>query len=83
MDEKFTVEYQYQDYLKKVGLKEEDMFPVQKAETKRAFFGGVGHILALMKNEIAELPEDEGVQVLESLNNQVLSFFIAEAQSEN
>lgn len=61
----FSIENQYKTYLERVNMKEESMHPVQRVELKRAFFGAVGQLLLLMRDEISELPEDESLKVLE------------------
>lgn len=71
----FSIEHQYQTYLERVNLKEANMHPVQKVELKRAFFGAVGQLLILMRDEISALPEDESLKVLESQYSEVLAFW--------
>jgi hypothetical protein len=81
MDQKFKLEYQYQLYLKRIALKEEEMHPEQKIQTRQAFFGACGQILLLMHNDIAELSEEEGVKILDNLMNQVSSYFLSRTQN--
>jgi len=71
----FSIENQYKTYLERVNMKEESMHPVQRVELKRAFFGAVGQLLLLMRDEISELPEDESLKVLESQYSEVLAFW--------
>lgn len=81
--EKFDIEFQYNLYLDKVGLKEENMLPVQAQETKRAFMAAAGQILVLLRDDISELSDDEGVEVLEKLMTQVANFWTSEIVNPN
>lgn len=81
--EKFDIEFQYNLYLDKVGLKEENMLPVQAQETKRAFMAAAGQILVLLRDDISELSDDEGVEVLEKLMTQVANFWTNEIVNPN
>ncbi len=75
MKKKFNLDHQYELYLKMVGLKESDMIEIQKKETKQAFVGGIGQLLIILQNDFSELTDEEGYEVLESLLNQVSTFF--------
>ena len=81
--EKFDIEFQYNLYLDKVGLKEENMHPVQAKETKRAFMAAAGQILVLLRDDISELSDYEGVEVLEKLMTQVGDFWTKEILNPN
>lgn len=81
--EKFNLENQYQQYLKRVGLDENKMHPVQKKETKRAFFGACGQMLVLLRDDVSELEDDKAIETLENMDNQVNSFWVNEAVSKN
>jgi hypothetical protein len=78
---KFNLEYQYQLYLKRIGLNESEMHPEQKIQTKQAFYGATGQILLLLRDDMSELPEDEGVDILDSLMNQVSQYFLERTQN--
>lgn len=75
--EKFNVEYQYQLYLKQMGLSEETMHPEQKLQIKNTFYGSFGQLLLLMRDEISELEEDKAIDVLGDLLNEVVNHFLA------
>lgn len=81
--EKFDIEFQYNLYLDKVGLKEENMHPLQALETKRAFMAAAGQILVLLRDDISELSDDEGIDVLEKLMTQVANFWTNEIVNPN
>lgn len=75
---KFDLEHQYALYLERVKLKEEDMHPTQKTETKRAFMGACGQLLMLLRDDLTELEEEKVIEVMESMQAQVLFYFINE-----
>jgi hypothetical protein len=82
-DKKFDLEHQYQLYLKRMGLSEPAMHTQQKKQLRQAFYGSAGQLLILMRDDIASLPEDEGVVIFDDLMKQVFRFFIAETTSKN
>lgn len=71
-----TIEEMYQHYLKLVNLKESNMHPAQKQETKRAFFGAVGLFLVCQREQIsAILDEEKAVDELEKQWQEVSAFW--------
>lgn len=76
MKEEFDLEYQYRRYLQRVKLSESQMHPIQRAETKQAFMAACGQMLFLFSDELAALPEDEAMRVLENMKNQVGHYFL-------
>lgn len=71
-EESLELEDQYQLYLKRVGLSEKNMHPVQRTETKRAFMGACGQILVLFRDVLGAIEdEDKAVLHMEDLFNQV------------
>ncbi len=52
--EKFNLEIQYQKYLERVGFKESQMGDTQRVETKRAFMGGCGQMLVILRDDISQ-----------------------------
>lgn len=75
---KFNLEHQYQLYLQRGGVPEERMHPVQRVETKRAFFGACGQILILLRDDVGALEDNEAAKALESLMSQVEKYWAAE-----
>lgn len=71
----FDLEFQYQQYLKRVGLVESKMAPLQQKQLRQTFFGACGSILMLFKNEITSLPEDQAVLAIQDMFNQVANYF--------
>lgn len=53
------------------------MHPVQRKETKQAFFGACGQLLVLFRDDIGDIEnEDEAVQVMQDLFDQVTQYFL-------
>ncbi len=52
MTNKFNLENEYQNYLKRCGVVENDINEIQRTETKKAFMAGCGSILLICGNEI-------------------------------
>ena len=65
----FDIKALYKEYLQKTGLDESRMPEIQKQETRRAFYGGCGHLLILMLNEIPKLEEFEGAMAMDDMLN--------------
>lgn len=82
-NESFDMENQWQLYLQRVNLKGKKMPAEQYRELKRAFFGALGQLLMLMKNEVADLSEDDAVSALESMINQVGDFWLKQGGRQN
>ena len=81
MDEKFSLEYQYKIYLKRVGITEDIMHPEQKIQTKQAFYGAIGQLLILLRDDMYNCTEDEAVQILQSMLNEVTDYFLLRTQN--
>lgn len=79
----FNIEHQYQLYLRRVGQTEARMHPEQKLQVRQAFYGAVGQIIFLFRDEIAPLEENDAVAVMEDLKNQVLEYFTARTRGRN
>ena len=73
----FNLEDRYQQYLKLCGLSESNMNPIQRTETRRAFYGGCGMMFVIMGTDIGEFDDDdEGLyKTLESLEEQITKFW--------
>ena len=83
MAKNFKVESMYQDYLKRVNLDERKMVEIQKNETKRAFYGGFGTLLAMLLDDIPNLSDTDAYYELESMTKQVAKFYLTETDKQN
>ena len=72
---KFNLEYQYQRYLKRVGLSEDTMGPNQKPETRRAFMGAAAQLLVLFSKDILELENTEAASHIEAMYEELLEYW--------
>ena len=71
----FNLHHQYQLYLIRVGLEEGDMHPVQRTETKRAFFGACGQLLMLFRDDLTQFDDDDAVELMQSMIDQTQDFW--------
>lgn len=74
--DQFNLETQYNLYLSRVGLHEDKMHTQQKKQLREAFYGACGQILILLKDELSKLEEDKAVEVMESMIQQITTFFL-------
>jgi len=80
---KFTVESQYQFYLEKIGIAEDQMGDLQKIEMRRAFMGGFGQCIILMVSKIAALPEKEAENIVIDFFEEVQNFWHNQDKMQN
>lgn len=77
------VEGQYQLYLQRVALKENQMHPEQRRQLRQAFFGAWGQALIHLRDEVGALPEEQGIEVLEAQLQEVGNYFIEQTNRKN
>ena len=82
-DKIFNLEHQYQLYIQRVGLSEATMHPEQRKQLKMTFMGACGQFMTLLRDDLGALPEDDGVEVLASMEKQVLHYFVNIARPQN
>ena len=73
--DKFNLEKLYKEYLDMVVLDEEQMHPIQKIETKRAFYGGCGMMFRLMVENIPKIQEKMPPTSFDEVQKQISDFF--------
>ena len=78
-----SLEWQWQQYLKRAGVNEKDLMPVQRQEMKRAFIGACGQMLIFMRDDLTQLPDYAAAMTLQDLLNQVANFWTAEVNRNN
>ena len=81
--EQFNLEYQYQEYLKKVKLKESEMSPMQQKETRQAFMGACGIMLIVLRDEVSKFEEDKAIEIMQGMFDQVGEYFLKAANRFN
>ena len=83
MKKEFQLEYQYQEYLKKVALKESDMHPQQRKQLRQAFMGACGQLIILLRDDVGKLEESDAIKVMQDMINQVGNYFLKESGKQN
>jgi hypothetical protein len=83
MHEKFTIDYHWKQYLKLVGLSEATMSPIQLTETRRAFYGAFVQLLIFLRDDVADLSEDETIAMLKRFVAQGVEFWERETHRQN
>lgn len=79
MPETLNIELYYPLFLEKINLKESDMSPIQRSEMKKAFMGGVGTMLLIIRDEIPNAEtEEDSIDMLQSLFDQVEKFWMSQ-----
>ncbi len=71
----FSIEHQYQLFLQRIALSEEQMGSQQRILLRMTFFGAAGQLLVLMRDDLSRLEENHGVRVLEDMHDQVMQYF--------
>lgn len=71
----FSIENQYQLYLKRINLPEEQMHPKQKEQLKFTFYAAVGQTLLMLRDDTSALPEGEAVEKLQGMIDEADAFF--------
>lgn len=79
----FNLEYQYSLYLKRIGLSESKMHPIQKTQLKETFYGAWGQSLLLLRDEVGQLEEDDAVDQVQGMLDQVGNFFLSIQNRQN
>ena len=79
MSKRLNLELYYPLFLEKINLKESDMPPIQRSEMKKAFMGGVGTMLLIIRDEIPNAEtEEDSIDMLQSLFDQVEKFWMSQ-----
>ena len=73
-DPKFNLEKKYQIFLKRIGLSESKMNPVQREQIKFVYFATYGEALIVLRDDVGELEEEQAIKTMQSLLNQVGDF---------
>lgn len=75
----FNLENQWKKYLKLGEVKESDLMSIQKQEMRRAFFGGMGQMMILIRDEVGLIKDEEkAVEALQDMLNQIAQFWNAQ-----
>ncbi len=80
--EEFQLEFQWQAFLKRVSLKEEDMPKGQISMMKQAFMGAIGQVLVLLRESMPD-DEEEGVKILKDMWQQCVDYWSNLVNNQN
>lgn len=80
--EPLNLEKQYDFYLDQCGIAKDKMHPVQKSETKKAFFGGAAQVLHLMNTHVSQMDEGNAVLAIKYLEDQAAVFWANELKNK-
>ena len=83
MNNPFNLEEQWKFYLQISKQDEAKMHPYQLQETKRSFYAGIGQILVLFRDTMADLDENAAINCLESMFTQVKDFWLKQTNQQN
>lgn len=72
----FNIEHQYQLYLQRMALNENNMHPEQRKQLKETFFGAFGQCVNVFRDEITQLSDEDAMETMTSIWNQVGEFFM-------
>jgi len=73
--DKYDLENQYQLYLKRVGLVESKMAPLQKKQLRQTFMGAYGQLLMLLRDDITKMEDNVAVLTIQNMFDQVANYF--------
>ena len=79
----FSIEFQYQLYLSRIQLKEENMHPQQRVQLRQTFYGASSQMLLMLRDDLARLEESHGVAVLQDMMDQVQTYFMNALKFDN
>jgi hypothetical protein len=71
----FTAEAQYQDFLRRMGLFEDLMHETQKKQLRDSFFAGLASMMFILREDLVDMPEAEGVEILENISKELFDHF--------
>lgn len=82
--QQFNLEYQYQLYLERVSLKEENMHHEQRKQLKQAFMGACGQLLILFRDDLGGIEDEEkAIATMQDMLNQVGDYWLKVGERSN
>jgi hypothetical protein len=70
-----SIEYQWQEFLKRIGLDEKKMPEAQRREMKRTFFGAWAQQIFFMRDELYMHPERSAAIIIKSQLDEAEAFW--------
>lgn len=71
----FTIDQQWRRFMERCGIDPKEFPEIQIQEMSRAFYGAMGQMLLLFRDELAELEEIDGIKALENMLNECVKFW--------
>jgi hypothetical protein len=71
----FTIDQQWRRFMERCGIDPETFPEIQVQEMSRAFYGAMGQMLLLFRDELADLSEEDGIKHLEKMLEEVVEFW--------
>ena len=69
-----TIEKNYQNYLKLIGLDESTMHPMQRFQLKHAFYSGIGSFMVFIQDNSQKLPQPEMTRSIDNMFSEVKEY---------
>ena len=79
----FSIEEQWQFYIKKTLMDETQMGEIQRIETKRAFMAGLAQMYVIMVVDIGQVNEAEELEGIQRLGIEIAEYFRKESIKDN
>lgn len=74
-NKEFDIEYQYQQYLKRMKLSESTMHPQQKQQLREAFYGAWTQLIFMMRDDLPNESDERVYFILENMVKQTEKFW--------
>ena len=63
----YSIKKMYEFYLQKINLSEDAMHPIQREQTKQAFYAGVSCLLIMQRDDFPNLSDSECFDTLDNM----------------
>lgn len=77
------IEFMFNQYLMMVKLDRLDKNGIQYKETKRAYYGAIGQLLLIQRDELTQLSDNEAADTLESLLKETTDYWSDQLKDNN
>lgn len=78
MPAEWTIEYHFDEYLKRVGLDRRRLAPRQAIEMRRTFYAAFGIALLHLRDDVGSLEDNDAITALELHMQDVAKYFTNE-----
>jgi hypothetical protein len=81
--QEFDLEWQYQQFLKRVALNENEMHEEQKKQLRLVFMGSWGQALLTLRDDVGALPDKDAIDTMQGMLNQVSNYLLNLKNKQN